>query len=68
MGCDSAIRRYEIPPLTTTWMDLEMIILREISQPEKVEKSRDITYMRGINLKATNEQDKQTGSWTCTMD
>ena len=34
---DSAIRRDEILPFVTTWMDLE-IMLSEISQTEKVEK------------------------------
>ena len=33
----SAIRRDEILPLATTWMDLEIIMLSEISQTEKVE-------------------------------
>ena len=41
-------------------MDLQIIILREISRIEIVEKSHDITYMWDINLKATNEQDTQT--------
>ena len=33
----SAIRRDEILPFATTWMDLEIIILSEINQIEKVE-------------------------------
>ena len=33
----SAIRRDETPPFATTWMDLQIIILSEISQTEKVE-------------------------------
>ena len=32
----SAIRRDEILPFATTWMDLEIIMLSEISQTEKV--------------------------------
>ena len=40
-------------------MDLEIIMLSKISQTEKFE-NHNITYMWGINLKATNEQDKQT--------
>ena len=55
----STIRRDEILPFATTWMDLEIIMLSKISQTEKAEKSHDITYMWDINLKATNEQDKQ---------
>ena len=33
----SAIRRNEILPFVTTWMDLGIIMLSEISQTEKVE-------------------------------
>ena len=33
----STIRRVEILPFATTWMDLEIIILSEINQTEKVE-------------------------------
>ena len=33
----SAIRRDEILPFATTWMDREIIMLSEISQTEKVE-------------------------------
>ena len=33
----SSIRRDEILPFVSTWMDLEIIILSEISQTEKVE-------------------------------
>ena len=31
----SAIKKNEIMPLAATWMDLEMIILSEVSQTEK---------------------------------
>ena len=33
----SAIRRDEILPVATTWMDIEIIMLSKISQTEKVE-------------------------------
>ena len=33
----SAIRRDEVLPFATTWMDLEIIMLSKISQREKVE-------------------------------
>ena len=33
----TAIRRDEILPFATTWMDLEIITLSKISQTEKVE-------------------------------
>ena len=41
-------------------MDLEIIILSIISQTEKAENHM-ISHMWNINLKATDEQDKQTG-------
>ena len=31
----SAIKRNEIMPFAATWMDLEMIVLTEVSQTEK---------------------------------
>ena len=40
----SAIKKNKIMPSAATWMDLEIIILREISQTEK-DKYHDITYM-----------------------
>ena len=33
----SAIKKYEIMPFTATWMDLETVILSEVSQTEKGE-------------------------------
>ena len=42
----SAIKKNEIMPLAATWMDLEIIILSEISQRQI---SYDIAYM--LNLK-----------------
>ena len=55
----SAIRSDEILPFATTWMGLEIIMLSEISQTEKVGKSHDTTSLWDINLKAINEQDKK---------
>ena len=43
----SAIKKNEILPLTATWMDLEGIILSEISQREK-DKYCMISLIRGI--------------------
>ena len=40
----SAIKKNEIIPFAATWMDLEIIILSEVSQKEK-EIPYDITYM-----------------------
>ena len=42
----SAIRRDEILPFVITWMDLEIIILSEISQIEKVENH--ISFICGL--------------------
>ena len=52
------MRRDEIQPFATTWMHYEIIMLSKISQTEKVENHM-ISLMWNINLKATNEQDKQ---------
>ena len=37
----------EIMPSAATWMDLEMVILSEVSQTEK-DKFHDISLIRGI--------------------
>ena len=43
----SAIKKNEIMPLAATWMDLEIIILSEMSQKEK-DKYPMISLMCGI--------------------
>ena len=43
----SAIKKNEIMPLAATWMDLEMIILSEVSQKEKG-KYHMISLISGI--------------------
>ena len=40
----SSIKKNKVMPFAATWMDLEMIILSEISQKEK-DKYHVITYM-----------------------
>ena len=44
---DSAIKKNEIMPFAATWMDLEIIILREVSQKEK-DKYNMISLICGI--------------------
>ena len=40
-----AIKKYEIMPFAATWMDLEIIILSEVSQTEKDKYHMISTYM-----------------------
>ena len=47
MECYSAIKKNEIMPFAATWMDLEMIILSEVSQTEK-DKYHMISLIGGI--------------------
>jgi len=44
LGCYSVIKKNEILPFVATWMDLEGIILKEISDRER-QILYDITYM-----------------------
>ena len=53
----SAINNNEIMPFAATWMDLEIIILTEINQKEKV--PYDITYMWNLKYD-TNEPITET--------
>ena len=48
MEYHSSMKKDAIMPFTTTWMDLEMIILGEASQTEK-ELLHGITYMWTLN-------------------
>ena len=50
----SAIKKNEIMPFAATWMDLEMIILSEVSQTEK-DKYHIISLICGILKNDTNE-------------
>ena len=47
MEYDSAIKQKKIMLIAVTWMDLEMIVLSEVSQTEK-DKYHIISLIRGI--------------------
>ena len=50
----SALKKNEIMPFAATWMDLEIIILSEVSQTEK-DKYHMISFIAGIYKNDTNE-------------
>ena len=54
MECYSAIKKNEIMPFAATWMNLEIIILGEVSQTEK-DKYHVILLICGIQKNGTNE-------------
>ena len=53
----SAIKKNEILPFATTWVDLEGIMLGEISQTEK-DKYSLFSLICNIKIKQTNEHSK----------
>ena len=55
----SAIKKEEIRPFAATWLDLESVILSEVSQTEKV-KYCDIPYMWNLKSNDTNELTSKT--------
>ena len=61
----SAIKKNEIMPLAATWIDLEIIILSEVSQTEK-DKYHMISLTCGTYKNDTNEliYKTETDSWT----
>ena len=54
MECYSAIEKNEIMPFAAIWMDIEIIILSEVSQTEK-DKYQYITYMWNLKKNDTDE-------------
>ena len=54
MECYSAIKKNEIMPFAATWIDLEMIILSEVSQTEK-DKYHMISLICGILKKKKSD-------------
>ena len=61
----SAIRKNNFLPFVTTCMDLESIMLSEISDMEK-NKSHMISLIFGYKKKATNEQNQKTHRYNST--
>ena len=55
MEHDSATEENELTPFAAAWMDLEMVILRELGQTEE-DKHHDIAYMQNLEKghKGTN--------------
>ena len=47
------IKKNEIMPLTTIWMDLGIIILSEVNQTKKDKLSYDIAYIWNLKEKKT---------------
>ena len=58
----SAIKKNEVMPFVSTWMQLEIITLSEVSQRER-QISRDITYVWNLKYD-TNEPIYETESQT----
>ena len=52
-----AIKKNEILPCATTWMELEAIILSEIREREK---SYDFTHMRTLRDKTDEHKGRET--------
>ena len=57
----SAIKKNEILPFSRTWMDLEGIMLNEISQTEK--DKHTIILLIGGNLKTKQNKKHRTDWW-----
>ena len=55
MEHDSATEENELTPFAAAWMDLEMVILRELGQTEE-DKHHDSAYMQNLEKghKGTN--------------
>ena len=60
----SAIKKGEIMPFAATWMDLEIVMLSEISQTENKKYRYDIPYIQNLKRNDTNELLYKTDSQT----
>jgi len=63
VGYYSAIKKNEITPFAATWMDLEIVIVSEVSQTEK-EKYCMTSLYRNLKRNDTNELTQQRDSQT----
>ena len=61
-----AIKKNEIMPFATTWLDLEIIILCEVSQTEK-DKYHMISLRCGMERNDTNKLIYETGTDSQTL-
>ena len=61
MAYYSTMRKKEILPLVTTWMDLEGIMLSEISQRER-QILHGIIYMWNLEKKKKKKKETKTGT------
>ena len=64
----SVIRKEEILPFVTTWIDLENIMLSENNSDRKSQEPYDFICMWDIKLKATNEQTRQRNKQKANID
>ena len=53
----SAVKKNEILPFATTWMELEGIMLSEISQKRQL--SYDLTHMRNLRYKTDEHKGRE---------
>ena len=65
----STIKTYKIMPFAATGMEVETLILSEVSQKEKDRQTPyDITYMWNLKCGTNDLSTKQKRSWTCRTD
>ena len=55
----SAIKKNEILPFATTWMELEGIMLSEINQSRERQVSYDFTHMRTLRYKTDEHKGRE---------
>ena len=66
MECYSAVKKNKIMPFSTTWMDLEIVILSEVSQTEKDKYCMILLFIYEILKRLQmNLSTKQKYSYRC---